>query len=387
MNKLIDTLRRYLEPKKPLPTGVYHYQTPPDAPQQYRLHLRLDNEGQGILIVNAKTVLHLNQTASEYAYHIVKQTPESEAVNLICKRYRGVDQDQVLQDFKGLQEKLTTLITTPDLDPELFLDFERHDPYSQDISAPYRLDCALTYRMEEISATDAAPVDRVVRDLDTSEWKIILDKAWNAGIPHVVFTGGEPTLRPDLPELVAYAEKLGMVSGILSTGLRFTDPEYRFSLLQSGLDHIMLVLLSEKDQSWDALRDILAEDIFVTVHLTLTAVNQVEFITILDRLVKMGVKSISLSASEISLAPQLQLARQHCAEHELTLVWDLPVPYSPLHPVALELAEQKIPEGAGRAWIYIEPDGDVLPAQGITLVMGNILTDSWETVWKNRSVH
>jgi MoaA/NifB/PqqE/SkfB family radical SAM enzyme len=64
--------------------------------------------------------------------------------------------------------------------------------------------------------------------------------------------------------------------------------------------------------------------------------------------------------------------------------WDLPVPYSSLNPVALELkqANRNIPEGAGSAWLYVEPDGDVLPQQGVNRVLGNLLRDPWEKIWK-----
>ena len=48
----------------------------------------------------------------------------------------------------------------------------------------------------------------------------------------MVFTGGEPTLRDDLPELIAHAESNGQVSGLLSDGLRFADPAYLDSLLR-----------------------------------------------------------------------------------------------------------------------------------------------------------
>ena len=73
------------------------------------------------------------------------------------------------------------------------------------------------------------------------------------------------------------------------------------------------------------------------------------------------------------------------ANRFLRLVWDLPVPYSSLHPVALELAEEETPpQGAGNAWLYVEPDGDVLLTQGEPNVIGNLLTDPWETIWNNR---
>ena len=211
-----------------------------------------------------------------------------------------------------------------------------------------------------------------------------MDKAWNAGIPHIIFTGGEPTLRPDLPELIAYAEKLGMVSGVLSDGLRLSGKDYLHALLQSGLDHLMILLIPEEEQSWEALRDTLAEDLFVTVHLTLTPQNKTGFIALIDKLADMGVKSISLSTSDLALKEELHAASQHATHCELALVWDLPVPYSSQHSVALEMEEAEIPQGAGRAWLYVEPDGNVLPAQGVEQVMGNLLEQPWEVVWKNR---
>jgi MoaA/NifB/PqqE/SkfB family radical SAM enzyme len=47
----------------------------------------------------------------------------------------------------------------------------------------------------------------------------------------------------------------------------------------------------------------------------------------------------------------------------------------------MEMIEDKMAEGAGKAWLYVEPDGDVLPAQGINRVLGNLLRDQWESVW------
>ncbi len=63
--------------------------------------------------------------------------------------------------------------------------------------------------------------------------------------------------------------------------------------------------------------------------------------------------------------------------------WDLPVPYSDINPVAFETEDDQVPAGAGRAWLYVEPDGDVLPAQGeADKLMGNMLTDPWEKIIK-----
>ena len=68
----------------------------------------------------------------------------------------------------------------------------------------------------------------------------------------------------------------------------------------------------------------------------------------------------------------------------LTLRWDLPVPYSAQNPVAHEAIEDDAPSGAGKAWLYVEPDGDVLPAQGLAdQVLGNFLKDPWEKIHKD----
>ena len=57
--------------------------------------------------------------------------------------------------------------------------------------------------------------------------------------------------------------------------------------------------------------------------------------------------------------------------------------------MAVELAEtipdlEVVSTGPGHAWLYVEPDGDVLPGQGhYQQVLGNLLTDAWESIWQN----
>lgn len=381
MNFIRRLYDRIFPTAQALPAGTYHYQGGADTGFPYRLHLRIEPNGQGLLILNASTVLHLNQTAAEYAYHFVSNTPVDEIVRQVSRRY-NVPAQQVMPDYVDFQDRLETLITTPDLDPDLVLEGGREIPFSA-LSAPLRLDCALTYRVSSPEGKGSTPVERVKRELLTEEWQAILKKAWDAGIPHVVFTGGEPTLRPDLPDLIAYAEQLGQVTGLLTDGLRLADPEYLHQVLQAGLDHLMIVLDPLEDESWEALRDCLAEDVFIAVHLTISEHNHKEMPSLIRRLKEMGVKALSLSAQEQTLKDALDVARQTAAEQRLALVWDLPVPYSPLNPVSLELAEAgESPAGAGRAWLYVEPDGDVLPSQGGPIVLGNLVEQPWESIWK-----
>jgi Radical SAM superfamily len=380
MTAILNPFQRLFSPIHPIPAGLYHFQSPPDDPRNYRLHLRMEAHGGGVLIVNAATVLHLNQTAAEYAYYLVLNTPVDEVVRLMAKRYQ-VSPEQARHDYIDLTNRIQALVETPDLDPVTYLDFERQKPFSGEISAPYRLDCALTYRLPASEAPDSAPIERVARELNTQEWSAILDKAWTAGIPHIVFTGGEATLRDDLPELIEHAEEVGQVSGLLSDGLRLADEMYLDRLLKAGLDHLLLVLKPDNEQSWQAVGNAMVEDLSVAIHLTLTPDILTQASSILQRLAGMGVRRVSLSASDTSLAQALTAARETAAVLQMDLVWNLPVPYSALHPVALEAGDAQI-EGAGRAWLYVEPDGDVRPAQGNPIILGNLSRDPWERVWK-----
>jgi hypothetical protein len=361
-----------------LPAGTYQYQSPPDAPVPYRLHLRLEADGGGVLILNASTVLHLNQTAAEYAYQWVKDSTPEKAARAIASRYR-VGVKQALRDYQEFIERVETLLGTTDLDPVSYLDFGRQDPYSAELSAPYRLDCALTYRLPQGESAQYAPTERVKNELSTEEWKAILDKAWSAGIPHVVFTGGEPVLRDDLPALIAHAEKTGQVSGLLSGSLRLGSGEYLTTLLNNGLDHLMYLLQPEAEESWTVVQAIMQADLSATIHLTLNRGLAARAGAILERLQEVGVKNLSLSASDPAGAEALSALRDRTAELGLTLQWDLPVPYSAANPVSQEIDMPS--SGAGKAWLYVEPDGDVLPEQGVNRVLGNFLRDSWEAIW------
>jgi MoaA/NifB/PqqE/SkfB family radical SAM enzyme len=227
--------------------------------------------------------------------------------------------------------------------------------------------------------------------MTTTEWQQIIDKAWGVGIPHIIFTGGEPTMRSDLVTLVRHAESNGQVTGLLSDGLKLNDPAYFNELLQSGLDHLLFLLQTNLEASWNALSAVLAADLFVVVHITISTKNETEISVLLERLASLGVTHLSLSASEEAVHDSLVTARNRAAELNLQLVWDIPVPYSASNPVTLELKSDFPQDISGMNWLYIEPDGDVMLTQGDTRLLGNILTDNWELIWSARlallSVH
>ena len=376
--------RRFIPEERPelLKPGMYSWMSAEDITPHYRLHLRIERDGTGVLIVNASTVLHLNQTAAEYAKLVVEDANVETAGKTISSRYR-IKQKDAEEDYRAFRDHVTTLATNPDLDPVLYLDMDRTEPYTDQPSAPYRLDCALTYMIDKDSTMDPLAGKRVDRELTTSEWIQILDKAWEAGIPHVTFTGGEPTLREDLIDLIRHAENIGQVAGLLTNARRLVEREYVEALEQTGLDHFLVVYHPNFPEGREGLIHALDSDVYTAVHLTLTPEWHEQVFDVLKDLAELGVPAVSLSASERNptLAKALSSARDHAAELDLRLVWDVPAPYSASNPIALVIDEPK--DGAGLAWMYVEPDGDVLPAQEINRVLGNMLTTPWEEIEKN----
>ncbi|MBN1955376.1 MAG: radical SAM protein [Anaerolineae bacterium] len=397
---MAEKVKSWFAPHKPLPPEMLHYQTPPDAPQQYRIHLRIEDDGRGLLIVNASTVLHLNQVAAEYARLMIQGASKDQAAHSVARRYH-VSRDLAGEDYARLREHVLTLATTPDLCPVTYLDMERATPFSAATSAPYRADLALTYRIDPSGAQDPNARRRVDRELDTTEWKQILQTLWDAGVPHVCFTGGEPLLRPDLVELVLQAEKQGMVSGLLTNGHGLQDWNLFDQLLLAGLDHVQVTLTSHQPEQHDALvgqegawrmidaglHNAVEADIYVVAHLLVRPENAADVVETVSYLAQVGVHALALSSplrsaseTERSLLEQaLEDAQNAAYARGLTVVMDLAAPYSHFNPVEVE--SELDPEQVIRQHLYVEPDGDALPAQGYNVVLGNLLRDPWESIW------
>jgi hypothetical protein len=162
--------------------------------------------------------------------------------------------------------------------------------------------------------------------------------------------------------------------------LKLADKAYLHTLLNTGLDHLLFLLQPENEASWRALETIMPEDMFTTAHITVNEKTLAKMDEILQKLADLQVTSLSLGLADIAFHDRMDEVRDKAANLGLQLAFDLPVPYSMDNPVALETAHDDVPSGAGKSWLYVEPDGDVLPAQGMAgQVLGNLLRDPWNT--------
>lgn len=78
-------------------------------------------------------------------------------------------------------------------------------------------------------------------ELSTEEGKVVLDDLARFGVPVVLFSGGEPLMRPDLVELADYAVKKGMRAVISTNGTLITRPVAQ-ELKKVGLSYVGISL-------------------------------------------------------------------------------------------------------------------------------------------------
>jgi len=88
-----------------LPPGLYHYQRQ-RAGERSRIHLRIDPDQHGLLLVNASRVLHLNPTAAYMAYMALEDLPSESAVNRLTQAYR-VSESRAHNDYTQFVDELS----------------------------------------------------------------------------------------------------------------------------------------------------------------------------------------------------------------------------------------------------------------------------------------
>jgi hypothetical protein len=90
------------------------------------LQLRIEAGGKGVMVINANTVLHLNETASAYAYFFMQGMHERDVLKKVQRIYR-VRKAKVKEDYEKLVYTISTLAGTEKVDPVTFLHVEREE--------------------------------------------------------------------------------------------------------------------------------------------------------------------------------------------------------------------------------------------------------------------
>lgn len=389
------------------PAGLSHfvYKT---AQGKSAVHLRVEQDQSGVLLVNASRVYHLNRTAAFMANLLIKKVDENAIITSLIDTYQlnGKQAREELTKFKTI---FYQMIDPNEHCPVCNFDFDIATPFSHMPSAPYRMDLALTYRCNNACTHCYNDRNRNIPEINLDSWKRVLDKIWQQGIPHVVFTGGEPTLIEYLPELIAYAQNIGLVTGMNTNGRRLRDMGYVTALTASGLDHVQITLESHLESTHNAMvannsafkqtvtgiKNALASNLYVMTNTTLLSPNMAYLEELLRFLAELGVQTVGLNAliysgsglqvntgfPESDLPGLLDKAKSICNHNNQRLIWYTPTQYCHFNPIQMELGVKGCT--AALYNMCIEPNGDVLPCQSYYEPLGNILIDKWDSIWKH----
>ena len=400
--------RRLPSANSDAPARLYHF-VKENEQEKSRIHLRVDPDGSGTLIVNANRVMHLNPTAALMAHLLLEEKSEQDILAAVTRHYR-VKSAQAKSDLSAFRLQLSELIRPDGVCPIHQLDLETVMPFSARPSAPYRMDLAITYRCNNDCAHCYNARERNFPELHTENWKHILDQLWALGVPHIVFTGGEATLRNDLPELIAHAESNGQITGLNTNARRLADAKYVQKLVDAGLDHVQITVESCDEQIHDqmmrargafkqtiqGLKNVLGTQLYVMTNTTMLRNNVHKIPDTLDFLAELGVPTVGLNAliysgqgltvgtglHERELQPILDMAVQKTTEHNQRLIWYTPTQYCNFDPTQSNLGVKGCT--ASLYSMCIESNGYVLPCQSYYQPLGNMLTDSWDSIWNHK---
>ncbi len=392
-----------------VPAGLYTYRGKGKFTGM-ALQLRVEPDGTGLLVINANTVLYLNETAAAHAYFFMKGMTTDESVEKIKRIYR-VKKTVAQKYHERMIYTISTLAQTEEVCPISFLDVERIEPFSRELSAPIRMDLALTYRCQNNCIHCYAGGPHETPELDTDQWKKVIDKLHGIGVFIFTFTGGEPTLREDLPELLRYAQEKGTVTGLVTNGRRLKDKGYVQKLVDAGLDFVQITIESHDPSihdfitsvkgSWqetvEGIKTVIPTPIYATTNTTLNKHNADGFLRTVEFLHDLGVtvfgcNSLIYSGSAPKIADEFALTIDKLKEllpkvqekaHELGMkfMWYTPTQYCQLDPVNLGLGVKSC--SAARINMCIGPQGEVYPCQSYFEIVGKILEDGWSKIWNH----
>ena len=290
--------------------------------------------------------------------------------------------------------------------------------YAEYMKAPHRMDLMVSAMTKDgkwhcnqkcVHCYAAGQVHAEEEELSTEEWKAILAKCRAVGIPQVTFTGGEPTMREDLPELVRCAK--WFVSRLNTNGIKLTK-EYCEKLREAELDSVQITFYSsdpaihnrlvgapQYENTVHGIENAIEAGLSLSINTPLCTLNR-DYRKTLEFLHDKGVIFVTCSglittgnaAGEESERLQLQGdeleailrdAVSYCAENGMEIAFTSPgwIPQEVFD-------ELNIPSpscGACLSNMAITPGGNVVPCQSWLSdePLGNMLADDWDAIWNS----
>jgi pyrroloquinoline quinone biosynthesis protein E len=107
--------------------------------------------------------------------------------------------------------------------------------------APVGLLAELTHRcpLQCSYCSNPLELERVNKELTTAEWVSVMEQAGAMGILQVHLSGGEPTARKDLEDIVEAASRSGLYTNLITAAVTLNRPRLE-EFQRRGLDHVQI---------------------------------------------------------------------------------------------------------------------------------------------------
>ena len=291
--------------------------------------------------------------------------------------------------------------------------------YASKMKAPHRMDLMISSMTKDghwncnqkcLHCYAAGQKYADKKQLSTDEWKRIIDKCRKAYIPQITFTGGEPTMRNDLVELVDYSK--WFITRLNTNGVLLTE-ELCKKLYDASLDSVQITFYSANaeehnklvgannfDKTVQGIKNALNAQLAVSINTPLCSINK-NYIETLKFLHNLGIKYVTCSGLIVTgNATKTESKETQLSEEEIYSILKEACKYANENLMELSftspgwIKEEKLRKlgldipscGAALSNMAIAPDGEVVPCQswlGENAGLGNMLTDKWENIWNN----
>lgn len=290
--------------------------------------------------------------------------------------------------------------------------------YAPLMKAPHRMDLMVSAMTENgkwhcnqkcIHCYAAGQKQAEEKELSTSQWKQIIDKCRKSCIPQITFTGGEPTMRTDLVELIDYAQ--WFVTRLNTNGIKLSK-ELCADLKKASLDSVQITFYSADENIHNKLvgadhyKDTVAgienaveAGLSLSINTPLCTLNK-DYVKTLEFLHQHNVlfvtcsglittgnaatdNSEKLQLSTEELKSILKDAVSYCANNGMEISFTSPGWIET--EFFDELGINPPTCGACLSNMAITPGGNVVPCQSWLSgpVLGNMITDNWEDIWNS----
>ena len=430
--KTVKNIRSYMDDTF---HEVLHTTLNPDGPGVIRVHLippkKEDNAfNPSIAIINGTDIVPVNFVWAVMLAEMIRETNRYDGKEIGDKDIEGIldrttisvkkiipilSRKSIRKDIRTIYQTIHQIAFREEVTTQVH--YMSIGDYAEFMKAPHRMDLMVSAMTRQgkwhcnQKCVHCYAADQVLADeeeISTEDWKRILDRCRAAGIPQVTFTGGEPTMRDDLIQLIHYAR--WFISRLNTNGIRLTK-DYCRALHQAELDsvqitfyspdrqvHNQLVGADRYDETVKGIENALAEGLSVSINTPLCILNR-DYVKTLDFLRQKGVIYVTCSGlittghAALEASENLQLsgkelegilrdAVSYCKQNGMEIAFT-----SPGWIDQAVFDELDIPSptcGACLSNMAITPGGNVVPCQSwlSDQPLGNMLEDDWDSVWE-----